>query len=107
MYPLITCISVLSLASLGVNADYEIDQCYWGPRQQLPSGEWRTGEAYVPCGEADDEVQSCCRVGHNCLEANACYAPDGQSLVHTTSCQSLFVLIGSSWHGLHCWLYRL
>ncbi len=78
MHPLIHLLSLqVLLAILPVRA-YEVTRCYWAKDQSLPliSG---LPNSYIPCGEIDDGVQSCCRVGHNCLEGGACYAPEGLS----------------------------
>ncbi|KAF7512255.1 hypothetical protein GJ744_001823 [Endocarpon pusillum] len=82
MHHLISPLSLL-LAILPVRA-YEVTQCYWAKGQTLPqiSG---LPNSYIPCGEIDDGVQPCCRVGHNCLEAGACYAPDA-GMVYTAGC---------------------
>ncbi|ERF69919.1 hypothetical protein EPUS_05463 [Endocarpon pusillum Z07020] len=82
MHHLIHPLSLL-LAILPVRA-YEVAQCYWAKGQTLPQ---ITGlpNSYIPCGEIEDGVQPCCRVGHNCLEAGACYAPDA-GMVYTAGC---------------------
>ena len=79
----------LLLAILPVRA-YEVTKCYWAKGQTLPQ---MTGlpNSYIPCGEIDDGVQSCCRVGHNCLEAGACYAPEGPFFRH--ACLQRFAIL--------------
>ncbi len=74
MYNLFQSVAILLLSILGVHA-YDVVECYWAAQQHLPSPS--TSNAYIPCGEVSQGAQSCCRVGHNCLEANACYAPEG------------------------------
>jgi hypothetical protein len=68
-------LAVLLLSSLTAHA-YEVTECYWAKGERLPIDQ--TPNSYIPCGEISQGVQSCCRVGHTCLEANACYAPEGQ-----------------------------
>lgn len=79
---------LLLLSLLRVHA-YDVAKCYWAKTQQLPSNS-DSSNSYIPCGDVSDGAQSCCRVGHNCLEANACYAPEGQSChklsLHSSPC---------------------
>lgn len=79
MVSLIESLFLLQLSLFAVHA-YDVVDCYWAADKELPgvAGGILTSDAYIPCGEISQGVQSCCRVGHNCLEANACYAPEGQ-----------------------------
>ncbi|KAF7510421.1 hypothetical protein GJ744_006700 [Endocarpon pusillum] len=76
-------LQLLSLISLQVHA-YEVVDCYWSQGQKLPRNDGTTN-SYIPCGEVSQGVQSCCRVGHNCLGANACYGPE-VGMVYTAGC---------------------
>jgi hypothetical protein len=71
-------LSFLLLSLLQIHA-YDVVECYWAANQQLPGDPATSTNAYIPCGEVSLGAQSCCRVGHTCLEANACYAPDRQA----------------------------
>lgn len=75
MYHHFQILSLLLLGLLQTHA-YDVVECYWAAKQELPRD--TTASSYIPCGEVSEGVQSCCRVGHNCLEASACYAPEGQ-----------------------------
>ena len=77
-FPWLPLLLFVSLIPFHVRS-YEPVQCYWAPNEELPYRNPLTTNSYIPCGDIDDGVQPCCRIGHNCLDANACYAPEGLS----------------------------
>jgi len=77
MYHPFRSLILLLLLNLLCSSAYEVVPCYWGRNQKLPSG-GTSPNTYIPCGEVDTGTQTCCRVGHICLDG-ACYAPEGQS----------------------------